>query len=495
MKRHTILLSAMLAATSLCSAFVHANSAETNNLLAVPMASDETAAAAAVAPVHSEKACMLATDQASALDLKAATAQAERKALADIVELYKQAVTSWSNAVAGCQGRSQDRAKRNLATSEKILGSVLELQGSGPQCESTQKDAVALNSLAKQAADEKRYGDASALYRKAADLWDVATERCSGSQYEIAVTRRGQSETDSYNAEFCAPVYVKARDQTQRLKTMAGSLTAAEKQDLSRTAEKSWREAAMKCKGPAVDMAVNNAQSLAKERGSPLPNTAVSSAAEPAKSAQPRAQTRSTATPGVTQPSAIAQEIDVTTGTTRFAGKFTLDPNGKSYSGSGRVSWTNGEAYEGTLVLGQREGQGKFVWSNGQTYEGEWRNDAPNGQGVMKFANGNLYEGSVVAGIPNGNGKMAYANGDSYSGEMVKGIPSGRGTFLWKGGDRYSGQWKAGQKEGSGVFTWRNGDRWEGVYRDDQQTDAGTLIRHNEQQTSVAGSTSPALAR
>jgi hypothetical protein len=458
---------------------------------------EAAATPAAPARSYSEKACVQSTDQASAFDLKAATAQGERKDLVEVAELYRQAALSWGAAVESCEGRGQERARRNLVNSQKILASVSELQGSGPQCEATQKDATSLNNLAKQAADDKRYSDASVLYRKAADLWDLATERCSGTQQQAAATRRSQSETDAYNAEFCVPVYVQARDQTQRLKSASAGLSTVDKQALSRTAETSWREAAAQCKGPAVDIALNNAQSLAKERGSALPQPvaavpSTAAQAAPARSGAMPAMASAAAQPGL---ATAPKEVDVTAGATRFAGKFTLDPGGLTYSGSGRVSWTNGDLYEGTLVQGHREGKGKFTWPSGQVYDGEWRNDVPNGQGVVQFANGNRYEGVVVAGIPNGSGKMAYANGDSYAGEMRDGIPNGHGTFFWKGGDRYSGQWKAGLKEGTGTFTWARGDRWEGVYRNDQQTDIGKLIRLEEQKPAAVSGTATASAR
>jgi hypothetical protein len=487
MKIPAIVAPAALAAALLCGACAQARA-------------EDAPTPAASAPAHSEKACMQATDKASGLDLKAATAQAGHRELQEVAGLYQQAAAAWGLAVDNCEGRARERAKRNLADSEKVLASVSELQGSGPQCESTQKDAATLNGLAKQAADDKRYADASVLYRKAADMWDIASERCSGSQQKLAVNRRTQNETDAYNAEYCVPVYEQAREQTQRLKSMSSGLSATEKKELSTRTEIAWREAAAKCRGAAVDIALNNAQALAKERGTPLPP---GSYAPPAPARAPVTAAPASA-PGAApvqlaaQPAQAPQppkEVDVSAGNTRFTGRFTPDADGKTYSGNGRVSWTNGDVYEGSLVQGHREGRGKFTWPSGQVYEGEWRGDAPNGHGVMKFANGNRYEGGIVNGIPNGSGKMEYANGDSYSGDMVDGVPSGRGSFFWKSGDRYSGQWKAGLKEGNGSFSWSNGDRWEGVYRNDQQTDAGKLIRRSEQAAGTATQTATASAQ
>lgn len=160
---------------------------------------------------------------------------------------------------------------------------------------------------------------------------------------------------------------------------------------------------------------------------------------------------------------------------TRFAGRFTATPGGK-YSGSGRVVWANGDAYEGTLVDGRREGAGLFTWANGQRYEGPWRDDRPEGRGKLSFANGNVFDGDIHAGVPDGQGKMTYASGDVYDGALKGGLPHGEGTLASKSGDRYVGQWKAGRKDGPGVLTWASGDRWEGTFADDERAE-GQLIR------------------
>lgn len=184
--------------------------------------------------------------------------------------------------------------------------------------------------------------------------------------------------------------------------------------------------------------------------------TGASSATQGAATAEPLAA-----------PNAAA--VEFVAGTTRFAGSFSRDPGGRTYSGSGRIAWANGDVYEGKLVNGSREGQGTFTWADGQTYAGSWRSDAPSGQAVMRSANGDEYEGALAAGRPQGLGLMKYASGDAYAGGFHDGLPDGVGTFVWKNGDRYEGAWKAGQRHGRGAMVWSNGNRWEGEFVADQR--------------------------
>jgi hypothetical protein len=167
---------------------------------------------------------------------------------------------------------------------------------------------------------------------------------------------------------------------------------------------------------------------------------------------------------------------EFTLGDTHLSGAFTRDPDGKTYSGNGRVSWVGGDVYEGEMVRGAREGTGRFTWAGGMRYEGQWHADHPQGSGKIWLANGDVYEGAVEAGAPMGPGTMTYASGDHYSGEFFQGVPHGVGTYVWKSGDSYAGSWEKGQRHGQGTQSWANGDRWEGIFVRDQQGE-GTLTR------------------
>ncbi|MFZ2990717.1 hypothetical protein, partial [Ideonella sp.] len=211
--------------------------------------------------------CVSLSDQASKLDMQAATAQSKRGPLDEIANLVDQAMALWQQAAERCEGRAQLRAQRNLADSQKLRQGIAEVQGSGEACDSTQKDAGALQDLARQASTERRWQEAAVLFRKAESLWDLASERCTGNQQQAALKRREQSEIDGHNAEHCGPVFDPAREFAQRFKTTAAGLSPTDRQQQSQVAETLWRDAVAQCKGSAQELARGHAQTLARERG------------------------------------------------------------------------------------------------------------------------------------------------------------------------------------------------------------------------------------
>lgn len=440
-----------------------------------------------VAPVSTPEAapegCRPVSDRAMAVDLKAAMAQAQKQSLSAQLGLYSDAVTQWTKAVTQCEGRAKERAQRNLNDSLRVKEQLSEQQGSGPKCEGAQKDATVLQDLARQSMVDRRFAEATVLFRKAEDAWDYASELCSGSQQELAERRREQSALDGHNAEFCAPLFERAREQTQKFRNLPSTLAREEKQEQSMIAETLWRDAMTQCKGAGLDLARNNAQALARERGTlwvarnlpapvsvapvkrnvpgatttsgspvPLPSAAASASAT---AAAPAALSK----PGLAEP----QPSEFVSGSTQFSGKFVRDPEGTSYSGTGKITWTNGDVYDGTLVKGQRQGKGLFIWANGQRFEGDWVQDTPSGKGKMQFANGNRFEGDVVAGIPQGMGRMQYASGDDYNGRFNAGVPDGRGIYTWKNGQTFDGEWKSERPNGQGILKFANGNVFEGT--------------------------------
>ncbi|HJV72700.1 MAG TPA: protein kinase, partial [Noviherbaspirillum sp.] len=120
-------------------------------------------------------------------------------------------------------------------------------------------------------------------------------------------------------------------------------------------------------------------------------------------------------------------------------GDFSADPKTGIVSGTGKIVWTNGNQFEGTLVRGSKEGKGKFTWSNGQRYSGDWARDMPNGKGTIVFANGNRYEGDVKDGVPHGQGINRFKDGDVYSGAWVNGKSHGQGRYTWANGSYWEG--------------------------------------------------------
>ena len=474
-----------------------------------------------VAPVAAPDTCRPLTDKAMAADMKALTAQSQKLELPEQARLFEESVALWTQTEAQCEGRAKERAQRNLATSQKSSNSLAEQLGAGPQCTAAHKDAGTLQDIARQALGERRWIDAAMLFHKAEDMWEMAAERCSGSQQETANRRREQSEIDGQNAEFCAPLFEKAREHTQKLRASAAGLTREAKQDASMVAETLWRDAVGQCKGAAVqDTARNNAQALARERGTPwvariaaapspaapspataplaASNTLAATATEatPA-SAAPLSQSAGTAsrvmgslssaftTLGSTgTPATALAEVkpsvppvsEISPDTTRFSGQFVRDPDGATYSGTGKVAWATGDVFEGALVKGLRHGKGVITWASGQRYNGDWVNDKPSGQAEMQFTNGNQFEGSVSDGVPQGQGRMRYASGDSYVGQFGAGVPEGRGAYVWKNGQQFDGDWKAGRPNGQGKLKFATGNQFEGQVRDGVPHGQGRLV-------------------
>ena len=430
-------------------------------------------------------------------DLRAATAKSQNKDLDTLPPLFDEAIQQWTAASLGCDGRPRERAERNLLDNQKQRAGISERQAAGSQCEISHKDGSALQALALAAFGERRWPEAALLYAKAETMWDLAAEHCTGAQKEIASKKREQSEIDGHNAEFCAPGFDKARDYTQKFRNGSAGLPLADRQLQSQIAETLWRETARLCRGSAMELAGNNAQALARERGTPWVATAAPGAPPPMAAAPaPAAKSATGAATGaaitvakvgaaaatplatpVIKPtvqvvtpapapagevvSTAVKELDVRSGDTRYKGQFVRE-EGQVVSGTGRVEWANGDVYEGPLIRNVRNGRGDFTWASGQRYVGDWVNDKATGKGSLRFANGNQYEGTILDGQPQGEGQMVYASGDQYKGQMLQGVPHGKGTYIWLNGQRYEGDWVNDKPQGQGVLRFANGNRYEG---------------------------------
>ena len=96
-------------------------------------------------------------------DLRAATAQAQNKALEDLAKAYEEAISLWTQAALGCNGRAQERAQRALSDNERQRAAVAERLAAGSQCELSHRDAASLQELAAKAFGERRFADAASL--------------------------------------------------------------------------------------------------------------------------------------------------------------------------------------------------------------------------------------------------------------------------------------------------------------------------------------------
>jgi hypothetical protein len=101
-------------------------------------------------------------------------------------------------------------------------------------------------------------------------------------------------------------------------------------------------------------------------------------------------------------------------------------------------------------------GYGKMTYANGDVYEGQWKNGLKQGSGVMDFSNGDKYEGQWKNGKMHGKGVMKFSYGQKYEGEWKEGLMDGLGEFTYNYDTEYnyikSGVWENGQEISNKTF-------------------------------------------
>jgi hypothetical protein len=70
-------------------------------------------------------------------------------------------------------------------------------------------------------------------------------------------------------------------------------------------------------------------------------------------------------------------EVVTLEGGLKYVGKLL---NGLPH-GQGKLTWPNGDYYDGLFKYGKRNGMGKRVNTDGSEYQGEYLDDKPNGRG------------------------------------------------------------------------------------------------------------------
>src|SRR5579872_1109533 len=110
----------------------------------------------------------------------------------------------------------------------------------------------------------------------------------------------------------------------------------------------------------------------------------------------------------------------------------------------------------------------KYIWPGGDTYEGEFTDGQMNGYGRIRYTEGIVYEGSVKNGIPHGKGQFTFPNGDRYEGDCANGQMHGQGRLTFANGNVYIGKLEKGNPHGSGKMTFPNGDFFDGIFQNGQ---------------------------
>ena len=129
--------------------------------------------------------------------------------------------------------------------------------------------------------------------------------------------------------------------------------------------------------------------------------------------------------------------------------------------------------YEDIIEGNINDEYAKMTYANGNIYEGQWVNDQRDGNGKMTYANGNIYEGQWKNNQRDGNGKMIWKNGE------WKNDRYGDDKHIFKKGDIYEGQWNNDQRNGNGKMTYANGNIFECNYKDDVEHGYGKITYTN----------------
>jgi hypothetical protein len=134
-----------------------------------------------------------------------------------------------------------------------------------------------------------------------------------------------------------------------------------------------------------------------------------------------------------------------------------------------QISWT------GTCSDGYADGTGTLAWSNGNRYQGKVLVGKPHGTGVFYWSDGSWYEGEFRSGYRDGIGTHYYGCSGKYRGQFHLGVMDGVGVYELKDGNYFEGNFRNGKLEGIGIHRFADGTRYEGEFKNNEQDGLGTL--------------------
>lgn len=137
--------------------------------------------------------------------------------------------------------------------------------------------------------------------------------------------------------------------------------------------------------------------------------------------------------------------------------------------------------YEGNYINGQKSGIGKMTYPNGDVYEGEWNEDKMHGDGTYVYKKtGDIYSGSWVNGKKQGYGRYEFEADRSM---MVGNWENGQfktGKWELKGAGHYEGTFKLGRPIGTGKYTFASGLTQLGSYDEKKRTEEDEELDEEE---------------
>ena len=131
--------------------------------------------------------------------------------------------------------------------------------------------------------------------------------------------------------------------------------------------------------------------------------------------------------------------------------------SGAEITGTGVLTYANGESAEGTFTAAKLNGAGSYDYGNGCTYEGQFVDGVFEGEGTFSWTDGSYLEGTFENGQPT-TGKKYFPDGCVYEGQFENFEYKGQGKFTWMPGNDcwYVGEFNNGWINGQGEFHWGN---------------------------------------
>jgi len=143
--------------------------------------------------------------------------------------------------------------------------------------------------------------------------------------------------------------------------------------------------------------------------------------------------------------------------------------------GKAKISYPNGDVYEGTYLNGLRHGDGSYVFAKQKgAYNGSWEAGHKTGKGEFKYPDGSRYKGGWNSDKRHGKGTYYYANGDVYCGDWNMGVKCGHGSYVNAAdGSKLVGTWSEGKiVEGDWEM---KGATYTGKFENGQPVGKGTM--------------------
>ena len=161
----------------------------------------------------------------------------------------------------------------------------------------------------------------------------------------------------------------------------------------------------------------------------------------------------------------------------RFKDNQLLDGKGKIIEIGEDGSKT---VYEGDIKNMKKEGNGIEIKKD-LTYMGQFSDDLKHGQGKITFNEGEIYEGDFYKGKITGYGKYLYKDKSQYVGQFLDGKMHGKGEITYSNGTKFIGNYVDNVREGYGEYYQASGKIFKGNYKKGKKHGKGIIIDKNGQ--------------